>query len=193
MGDSEHGSRSFITKGIAVTRQITWGRLFGDLLYLIETGLACLRPRIRPVFRFGLIRDTTAELGPNKTRRMCGRGFPVADTAVTMETRQTVTITIDQFVDRRGNPARVDGVPEWSASATDRVQLTPADDGMSCRVDSLNLPTDPDAPVTVRMDADSDLGAGRTDIFGQVAVTITQPQATEVRLSVSTPTDTPNP
>jgi hypothetical protein len=64
---------------------------------------------------------------------------------------------------------------------------------MSCRVDSLNLPTDPDAPVTVRMDADSDLGAGRTDIFGQVAVTITQPQATEVRLSVSTPTDTPNP
>jgi hypothetical protein len=113
------------------------------------------------------------------------------DTTVTMETAQDFTITIDQFTNRRGKPAKVDGIPEWSASDTDRVQLAPSADGMSCRVFSNNLPTDSDTPVRVQMDADSDLGAGRVDIFGVVNVTITQPPATQVNLSVDAPKDTP--
>lgn len=115
----------------------------------------------------------------------------MADTAISMETKQNVKITIDSFVDRRGNPAKVDGIPVWSASDTDRVQLVPAADGMSCDVFTQLLPTDTDTPVRVQMDADADLGAGKADIFGGVAITITQPPATEVKLSVGTPTDTP--
>lgn len=92
-----------------------------------------------------------------------------------------------QFVDKKGNPAKVDGVPEWSTDNTELLALTPAADGMSCTVAAVG----PLGAAKVSLKADADLGAGIVDIFGVLDVEVTGGQATSVVLTPGAVTEQP--
>ena len=81
--------------------------------------------------------------------------------AFSMTNTQQVTATIPPIVDRRGNPAAIDGVPAWNTSDDTIVELVPADDGLSCLIKARG----PQGSVTVSAEADADLGDGVAPIF----------------------------
>ena len=54
--------------------------------------------------------------------------------------------------DKRGNPARVDGMPVWTSSDESVATVTPSDDGMSATI--LSLGTTGTAQISVTADAD---------------------------------------
>lgn len=100
-----------------------------------------------------------------------------------MEVGQRVTGTV-KFVDRKGNPAKVDGVPVWNVSDASLVKATPSADGMSCEFEALAV-----GGVLVSLDADADLGAGVKTISGQGALNILEPEAVGVEISFGEPQD----
>lgn len=72
----------------------------------------------------------------------------------------TVTASI-AFVDAKGKPARVDGVPTWTASDTTIIDtVTPAADGMSA---TLHV-TDTVGVSQLTVNADVDMGAGVNNV-----------------------------
>jgi hypothetical protein len=101
------------------------------------------------------------------------------------DTQQTVMTA--KFVDKKGNPGQVDGVPEWLVDNPNVLQLTPAADGMSC----VALAVGPLGNATVTLKADADLGAGVTPIMGTVDFTIVGSASTTVSIDVATPTEQP--
>lgn len=71
---------------------------------------------------------------------------------------QTLAASV-AFVDGRGNPARVDGIPAWELTGDNIGSVEPSADGMSAVVTlngSLGI-----AQVAVRADADLDAGETR--------------------------------
>lgn len=88
-----------------------------------------------------------------------------------LSTIQKSTIGIKP-VDKKGNPAPVDGVPVWDVSAPGSVSLFPSADGMSC--DVLGI-----APgsVQVNVSADADMGEGTKTITGTLDVEVTAAEA----------------
>lgn len=108
----------------------------------------------------------------------------------TMTDSQQVTLT-PRFEDKKKNPARVDGVPEWFTDNTDVLALTPAADGLSCVVAAVGPLTGDGVPATVTMKADADLGQGVTDIISTTEFEITGGQAVTVTMDVSAPTEQP--
>lgn len=65
------------------------------------------------------------------------------------------------YVDAKGNPAKVDGVPAWSSSDPAILDVVAAADGMSATV----TPVGPLGTAQVKIEADADLGAGVTTII----------------------------
>src|SRR5262245_57615843 len=51
--------------------------------------------------------------------------------ALVLTATQRSTLSV-RFTDSKGNPAAVEGAPEWSCDNTDVLALAPAADGMSC-------------------------------------------------------------
>ncbi len=113
-----------------------------------------------------------------------------------MEARMTdsqFTVLTPRFLDKNGNPAKVDGSPEYSTDNTDLLSLEPGtlnDDGtftigggISCRVSAVG----PLGSASVTMKADADLGEGQIPLFGTAAITIDAGQATNVELSATEP------
>jgi len=90
---------------------------------------------------------------------------------------QKAKLTI-QPVDKKGNPAPVDGVPTWKTSVDGLVSLFPSDDGMSCDVSGVAIGT-----VQVQVEADADLGTGVVTISGVLDVTVTPAQAVAVAIA----------
>jgi len=101
---------------------------------------------------------------------------------------QQVTLSV-AFTDKKGNPAAVDGVPEWSTDNPTVLALTPAADGLSCLVKAAG----PLGTAKVTLKADADLGAGVTDIVGTFDVEITAGVATTVTITAGTPEEQPAP
>jgi hypothetical protein len=106
--------------------------------------------------------------------------------AFQMSDSQQVTVTI-KVMDKKGNPAPVDGVPVWLTDNTELLALTPAADGLSCLVAAVG----PLGTATVSVTADADLGAGVTPIVGTLDVQITGGTATTATLAPGTPTEQP--
>ncbi len=106
--------------------------------------------------------------------------------AFSMSDSQQVGLTI-KVVDKKGNKAPIDGVPEWSVDNTELLALTPAADGLTCVVAAVGPLGD--GNVTVKCDAD--LGSGVVPIIGTLAVTITGGAATTVTIDAGTPTEQP--
>lgn len=97
---------------------------------------------------------------------------------------QQATLSI-QPVDKKGNPALVDGVPAWLSSNSEVVTVTPSADGLS----AVAVAVGPLGTATVSVTADADLGAGVTEIAGSLDITITAGAATTVSISAGDPTE----
>jgi hypothetical protein len=92
-------------------------------------------------------------------------------------------------VDAKGNPAPVEGIPEWASSEPAFATVTPAADGMSALVKAVGPITT--APVQVNVTADADLGAGTTPIVGLLEVSVVAGQAVSVGITAGTPEEQP--
>jgi len=106
--------------------------------------------------------------------------------AFQMSDSQQVDVTIAP-VDKKGNPAKLDGVPEWSTDNTDVLALTTSADGLTCTI----MAVGPLGTGTVTVKADADLGAGTTPLIGTLEVAITGGAATTITLNPGTPTEQP--
>jgi hypothetical protein len=96
---------------------------------------------------------------------------------------KTVSATVS-FVDAKGNPAKVDGVPVWAVDNTDVVVVTAADDGMSATF----TPATTLGTAQVSVSADADLGAGVTQIVGLGTIEVIAGQAVAAQINFGEPT-----
>ena len=103
-------------------------------------------------------------------------------TMITLTDLQKVTCSI-QPVDAMGNPAQVDGVPEWSVSDSAMLTVAPSSDGLTAVVSTVG----PIGTAQVTVTADADLGEGVVSISGVLDVTITGSQATSLSINAGTP------
>ncbi len=99
---------------------------------------------------------------------------------------QQVTLSVT-FLDKKGNPARVDGAPAWLVDNPNVLALTPAADGLSCLVSAVG----PLGSALVTLTADADLGAGVVSVIGTFAVDVTAGAATTVAITAGTPEEQP--
>jgi hypothetical protein len=104
-----------------------------------------------------------------------------------LETDQQARVTL-VAKDRRGRPARVDGVPAWGVEPVDVVKVEASEDGMSATVVQVG---DPGTTATLTVRADADLGEGMRELTGVLSVAIAEPEAVVVELSAEEPTDVP--
>ena len=88
---------------------------------------------------------------------------------------KSVSLSV-QFLDSRGNPAEVDGVPNWFIDNPNVATIAPAADGLSCLV----TPAGPLGDAMVSIKADADLGEGVINLVGTFELTVTAGQATQV-------------
>lgn len=133
----------------------------------------CTGIRMIPVL--GVIRESTGPVAPTPERRS---SFPVIGEllmAFTLTTTQQVTLSV-AFTDKKGNPAQVDGTPQWFVDNPAVLALTPAADGMSCLVAAIN----PLGIAKVSVQADADLGAGVVDVVGVLDCEVTAGMASVV-------------
>lgn len=106
-------------------------------------------------------------------------------TSVSITNEQQVVVTLTPKTDK-GKPAKLDGVPTWTVQSGDSV-VTPSDDGLSATFVSSDTPGD----TVVLVEADADLGAGVTPISESITLTVSSATATNLGVSVGTPTDKP--
>jgi len=99
---------------------------------------------------------------------------------------QSVSLSV-KVVDKKGNDAKVDGVPEWLVDNTEVLALTPAADGLTCVAAAVG----PLGTATVTFKADADLGAGVTPLLGTLEVQVVGGQAVTVTVVPGTPTEQP--
>lgn len=76
---------------------------------------------------------------------------------ITLTATQQTTCVVNPR-DSKGNPAPLDGVPQWASSDPAVVSVVPSADGLSCVVKAVGLGN---AQVTVTADADLDAGETR--------------------------------
>ena len=95
---------------------------------------------------------------------------------------QKVKLTIAP-VNSAGNPAPIDGVPEWSVSDSTLLDIVVDTDGMSATVSAVG----PLGSVQVNVSADADLGAGVSTITGVLDIEVTASQATSLGIAAGVP------
>lgn len=102
----------------------------------------------------------------------------------------TVDVSIS-FVDSKGKPAKVDGVPVWAASNPAVIDsVTPSADGMSA---SIHILDNIDASnLTVTADVDMGAGVTNTDFVDTVSVVAGDAVGATFAFGAVTP-DTPGP
>ncbi len=153
----------------------------------IEIDVAKARKRPRVLFRLGpiieqqgpAVRASVSRAGPTAKKEEILMAFEMSDS-------QQVTLSA-AFLDRKNNPARVDGPPEWLTDSPALLTLTPAADGLSCVVAAAG----PLGSGTVTVKADADLGAGVVQLVGALEVTITGGSASTVTITPGAPTEQP--
>ncbi len=101
---------------------------------------------------------------------------------LTLTDSQKVGLSI-QPVDAKGNPAPVDGAPQWAVSDEALLTLQVADDGLSAEL----FAAGPLGNAQVTVSADADLGAGVTTIQGILDVTVVGGQAVSLAIAAGTP------
>jgi hypothetical protein len=105
-------------------------------------------------------------------------------TSIDMTNSQKATATITP-VDAKGNPAAVDGVPEWASSDETILTVTPAADGLSAVVAAVG----PLGSAKVSVSGDADLGPDKKPIFGTLDVSVTQGQAVGFKIVLGEATE----
>ncbi len=106
-----------------------------------------------------------------------------------MTVTQNVVITIDpnDIKDKKGNVAKLDGPPSWGTDNSDLLALTPADDGMSCKVSAVGLI----GTCTLQVSGDGDLGPGVSLALGSLGFEIAAGNAAVITINPGTPTEQP--
>jgi hypothetical protein len=106
---------------------------------------------------------------------------------IVLTATQQVSLSIS-VVDRKGNPARVDGVPTWSVSDATVLTVEPASDGIgSDGMVALVKAVGTLGTAQVRVTADADLGEGVTPLVGVLDVEVLAAQAVAVSIAAGTP------
>jgi len=107
--------------------------------------------------------------------------------------RMAYTLPVDHevevqvaYVDSKGNPAAVDGVPTWSSSDPSLATVAADSSGMKAKV----TPVGPVGTVQVKVEADADLGAGTKALVTLMDVTTV---AGEAVAGTITPVGAPTP
>lgn len=95
---------------------------------------------------------------------------------------QKVALSIKP-VSAAGNPAPVDGKPEWVSSAPDVVTVEAAEDGMSAVV----MTTGKLGTAQVAVKADADLGEGVVEITGVLDVEVKASAAVSLSIEAGAP------
>ncbi len=95
---------------------------------------------------------------------------------------QKCTLTITPK-NAKGNPAPVDGIPEWSSSNPAVVSITPAANGLSAVVKATATGT---SQISVTVDADLDAGETR-NLTGTLDVEVRPSEAVMVGITTGTP------
>ena len=90
-------------------------------------------------------------------------------------------------VDKKGNPAKVDGKPVWSVDNTELLSVTPSADGLSCTLAAVG----PLGSGTVSVKADADLGEGVSEVVGVANVEVVAGQAVTVNIESGAPSEQP--
>jgi hypothetical protein len=98
-------------------------------------------------------------------------------------TRMIITATqeVDLAIkplDARGNPAQVDGRPEWESSDPSVIEVLPATDGLSCVARAKGKL----GHALISVTADADLGAGVQNITGTIDIDIAASQAISIEI-----------
>jgi hypothetical protein len=102
-------------------------------------------------------------------------------TMLALQNDQQVTASI-QPVDAKGNPAKVDGIPEWTSSSADVAVVQAAPDGLSATVAGVDIGT-----CQVNVSADADLGEGVKPLTGTLDVEVVAGSAVALSITTGTP------
>lgn len=103
----------------------------------------------------------------------------------TLTDTQQVTLSLD-IRNKKGNPADVDGAPQWSSSNPAVATVEPSADGKSALVKA-QTPGD----TTIAAVADADLGSGVVEITGIEQVQVKAGQAVTVGFVAGVPEEQP--
>jgi hypothetical protein len=95
---------------------------------------------------------------------------------------QKVELTIAP-VTAAGNPAPVDGVPEWGSSDETVLTVEPAADGMTCEA----ITTGKLGSAQVNVSADVEMDDGVTMLTGTLAIDVLAGQAVSLGVTAGTP------
>lgn len=134
----------------------------------------------RTTFRLGPISEQKGDepKGETVVQKIDKRGVTMA---FEMTATQKVLVSV-AFTDVKGNPARVDGVPEWATDNSDVLSIVPAADGLSCEVLAVGVV----GTGNVQVRADADMGVGVVPVIGILEVSITAGPASVVALTPGT-------
>jgi hypothetical protein len=95
---------------------------------------------------------------------------------------QKVTLTIAP-VTAAGNPAPVDGIPEWGTSDENILTIEPATDGLSAEA----ITTGKLGTAQITATADAEMDDGVTTISGAMTIDVMAGQAVSLGISAGTP------
>lgn len=91
------------------------------------------------------------------------------------------------FLDKKGQPATVDGVPVWAVSDATILSVQPAADGKSATI----VANGPLGLSQVSITGDADLGEGMKPVVGTLDVTVVSGEAVSASINAGTPTEQP--
>ena len=140
------------------------------------------RARMVPVI--GPIREVNGKVAPTPQFKSKRPIFGEVIAMVSLSDTQQTTLSV-VFLDAKGNPAKVDGAPEWLVDNPNLLALAPAADGLSCVVSAVG----PLGTATVSLKADADLGSGVTALVGSLDFEVTAGTATVVTITAGTTTE----
>lgn len=108
----------------------------------------------------------------------------VGDMGLILKDTQKVPVTVG-FLDGKGNPAKVDGVPAWSVSDATILSVTPAADGMSATVMAIG----PLGTSQVSCTGDADLGEGVRPVAATLDVEVQAGEAVSAGINAGAPVE----
>lgn len=106
--------------------------------------------------------------------------------ALILTDSQQVAFSI-KVTDKKGNPASVEGVPEWASSDDTILTVEAAADGLSAVAKAAG----PLGTAQVSVTADADLGTGVTSIIGTQDVEVVAGAAVAIALTGAAPEEQP--
>ncbi len=143
------------------------------------------RKKFRLVPVLGVVREQTSPVSPTSEFR----GWPTYGEllmAFTLTDTQQVTLSV-VITDKKGNPARIDGRPEWLVDNPNLLALDPGTDALSCVVKAMG----PLGTAIITFKADADLGPGTAPLIGTLEVEITGGTASNVVIKPGDPAEQP--